>query len=174
MAKKSARRLVIDADVASSAGTSERPDSRACRQFLKTVLDVGHHVVRTPKINREWCDHSSKYSMTWLRLMYQKKRYVHYDDAGPNKSLRKRILKTVPCDQRQAAAKDVHLIEAARYPDHLIASGDKKARRIFRSASESVHELKQIVWVNPKLPKDDPICWLRNGAPSEAHRQLGA
>ena len=172
MTKKHPRRLVIDADVARSAGTSEHPVSSACRQFLETVLDVGHHVVITPKIYREWRDHSSKYSMTWLRRMYDK-RYVHDDDAGPNKSLRKRILKTVPCDQRQAAAKDVHLIEAALYSDHLIASGDKKARRIFRSASKSVHKLKPIVWVNPKL-EDDPICWLRNDAPSEAHRQLGA
>ena len=173
MAKKHPRRLVIDADVASSASTSEYPDSSGCRQFLKTVLDVGHHVVITPKINREWRNHSSKYSMTWLRMMYEKG-YVQDDDKGPNKSLRKRIEKTVPCDQRKAAAKDVHLIEAALDTDHLVASGDKQARRIFRCAAKSVCELKRIVWVNPKLPTDNAVCWLRDGAQSQKHRKLGA
>ena len=172
MAKKHPRRLVIDADVARSAGTSEDLVSSACRLFLEIVRDVGHHVVMTRAIMEEWSTHLSRFSRKWLTQMHGKKQ-VYDDDVGPDKILRKRIAKTVPRNQRQAAAKDVHLIEAARGTDCLVASRDKKARGIFRSASKSVRELKPIVWVNPTLPADDPICWLRNGAQAEARRQLG-
>ena len=54
MAKQRPRRLVIDADVAHSAGESEHPISSACRKFLDTVLSVGHHVVMSEAIQEEW------------------------------------------------------------------------------------------------------------------------
>ena len=174
MAKKNPRRLVIDADVARSAGTSEHPVSVACRQFLETVRDVRYQVVMTKAILQEWRRHKSEFSEEWLTQMSGEGRGVSLHDAERDKDLRRRITAAIPSDCQHAAEKDVHLIEAALNTDHLVASGDGQARRIFRSASESVRELKPIVWVNPKLSADDPICWLRNGARSEAHRQLGA
>ena len=173
MAKKPPRRLVIDADVARSAGTSDHPVSVACRQFLETVRDVRHHVVMTKTILDEWRRHQSGLSDEWLAQMYANGR-VHSHDAEHDEGLRRRIAAAVPDNRQQAAEKDVHLIEAALGTDRLVASQDERARGIFRSASESVHELKPIVWVNPKLPAGDAIRWLRNGAPSEAHRRLGA
>lgn len=174
MAKKHPRRLVIDADVVGSATTSDHPVSSACRHFLETVLDVGHHVVITTTLLQEWRRHRSWYSVRWLTQMYGKQ-HVHRHDAEHDENLRRRIASAVPEDRdRKAAEKDVHLIEAALGTDRLVASQDKRARGIFREASRGVRELKQIVWVNPTLPADDPIRWLRNGAPSEAHRQLGA
>ena len=136
-------------------------------------MAVGHYVVMTKTILQEWRLHRSRYSRKWLTRMHGKKR-VHGDDAPRAEKLRTRIVSAVPDNRKQAAEKDVHLIEAALGTDRLVASGDETARGIFRSASESVHELKPIVWVNPTLPSDDPIGWLGNGAPSEAHRQLGA
>ena len=105
--------------------------------------------------------------------MHGKKR-VHGDDAPRAEKLRTRIASAVPDNRMQAAEKDVHLIEAALGTDRLVASQDERARGIFREASRGVRELKPIVWVNPTLSADDPIGWLRNGARSEAHRQLGA
>ena len=173
MTKKHSRRLVIDADVARSAGTSEDRVSVACRRFLETVRDVRYRVVMTKAIRHEWDCHRSGLSAEWLAQM-QANRRVCSHDAEDYEDLRGRIAASVSDNRQQAAAKDVHLIEAALGTDRLVASRDERARRIFRCASESVHELKPIVWVNPTLPADDPIGWLRNGAPSEAHRQLGA
>ena len=182
MAKKHRRRLVIDANVARSAGnrhppprsaTSAQAVSVACHQFLNTVRDVGYHVVMTTAIRQEWLRHRSNFSATWLIQMYGR-RQVHRHDAEHDEDLRRRIAASVSDNCQQAAEKDVHLIEAALGTDRLVASQDEKARGIFRYASQSVRELKAIVWVNPTLPADDPIGWLRNGAQSEARRRLGS
>ena len=103
------------------------------------------------------------------------KRHVHRHDAEHDENLRRRVVSAVPeARDRKAAEMDVHLIEAALGTDRLVASQDERARGIFREASRGVRELKPIIWVNPTLSADDPIGWLRNGARSEAHRQLGA
>ena len=169
---ESADRKLIDANVVRSAGDAPHDSSRSCRRFLETVLGVGHHVVMNSDIWAEWRSHLSRYSMVWYRMMEEEDR-VHSDDAVPDERLRKQIGDAVP-DRRQAAEKDVHLIEAALRTDSLVASQDERARRIFRDASGSVRELRPIVWVNPTRPADDPIRWLEGGAPFEAWRRLGA
>ena len=172
MAKQRPRRLVIDADVASSAGVSEHPISSACRKFLETVLSIGHHVVMSEAIQEEWGRHRSRYSLKWLTRMYGKKQ-VDRNEIEPDKDLRERIDMAVTPKQKAIVAKDVHLIEAAIATDRLVASQDERARRAFGNASANVSELKQIVWVNPTQDEEKPIDWLRDGAKTEAHRQLG-
>ena len=125
----------------------------------------------TTAIRQEWLRHQSYFSATWLTQMYRK-RQVHRHDAEHDEDLRRRIAASVSDNRQHAAEKDVHLIEAALGTDRLVASQDERARGTFREASRRVRELKQIVWVNPTLPADDPIGWLRNGARSEARRQL--
>ena len=171
MAKQPPRRLVIDADVAISGGETEHPISSACRKFLETMLEVGHHVVMSDGIKKEW-RHISKYSRRWRRQMYGR-RLVIQIKVDEDAILRGRIDAAVLLDQRDTVAKDVHLIEAAIATDRLVASQDERARRAFRNASTRVGELRQIVWVNPSRNDEKPIDWLRDGAKTEAHRQLG-
>ena len=173
MAKKPPRRLVIDADVARSAGLSEHPISSACREFLATVLSIGHHVVMSEAIQEEWGRHRSIYSLKWLTRMYGKKQ-VDRNKIEPDEDLRERIDMAVIPNHKAIVAKDVHLIEAAIATDRLITSRDERARRAFGNASANVSELKQIVWVNPTQDDEKPTDWLRDGAKTEAHRQLGA
>lgn len=172
MAKRHARKLVIDADVGRSAGESEHPVSRACRLFLEAVRRVGHHVVMTTEIRDEWCRHQSGFSRKWLIRMVGG-RSVHWCKAPRDDNLRSRIASAIAVDRQPAAEKDAHLIEAALSTDRLVASRDETARGIFRDASGSVRELRPITWVNPTLPADGPIRWLEGGAPSEAWRRLG-
>ena len=173
MAKQRPRRLVIDADVAHSAGESEHPISSACRKFLDTVLSVGHHVVMSEAIQEEWRRHRSRYSLKWLTRMSARRR-VDRNKIERDEDLRERIDEVVPPEQKEDVDKDVHLIEAAVATDRLVASQDERARGAFGNASANVGELKQIVWVNPTQADEKPIDWLRNGAKAEVHRQLGA
>lgn len=172
MAKIQPRQLVIDADVACSS--SEKPDtiSSACQRFLKTVLEVRHHVVMTDTIRKEWRHHRSGFSRKWLTQMYGG-RLVKWIEVDEDETLRERIGAALHWDQRETAEKDAHLIEAAIATDRLVASQDQQARRLFGCASVAVGQLRQIVWVNPTKPDETPIEWLRNGAKAEAHRQLG-
>ena len=174
MANQGSRRLVIDADVVHSAGETEHPISSACRRFLETVLDVGHHVVMTDAILAEWHDHMSRYSRRWRRQMYGRRRVYRIEkDNECDNDLRSRIDQAVHRDQRAIVAKDVHLIEAAIATDRLVTSKDESARGVFKGASDEVVDLQQIVWVNPTKGEETPIDWLRNGAKAEAHRMLG-
>ena len=173
MAKVPRRRLVIDADIARSAGESEHPISSACRRFLETMLNVGHHFVMTDAIKREWRRHISRYSRKWRTQMYGR-RLVIKTEIDEDETLRERIDAAVHWDQTETVDKDVHLIEAAIATDRLITSRDETARKIFRNASDEVRQLRHIVWVNPTQPDEKPIHWLRNGAKAEEHRQLGA
>lgn len=166
------RQLVIDADVARSAGESIHPISSACRRFLGTMLEVRHHVVMTDTIRKEWRHHRSGFSRKWLTQMYGG-RLVKRIEVDKDETLRERIGAALLWDQREAAEKDAHLIEAAIATDRLVTSRDEKARRLFGSASVAVGQLRQIVWVNPTKADERPIEWLENGARAEAHRQLG-
>ena len=172
MAKIQPRQLVIDADVACSS--SEKPDTipSACRGFLKTVLEVRHHVVMTDTISKEWHNHKSIYSRKWRKEMYARK-LVKSIKVDEDETLREKIAAALHWDHREAAEKDAHLIEAAIATDRLVTSRDEKVRRLFGSASVAVGQLRQIVWVNPTKADEKPIDWLRNGARAEAHRQLG-
>ena len=175
MANQGSRRLVIDADVVHSAGETEHPVSSACRRFLESVLDVGHHVVITDAILAEWHDHMSRYSRRWRRRMYGRRRvYRIENDKERDNNLRQRIDRALPQNQRKLAAKDVHLIEAAIVTDRLVTSNDERVRGAYRGVANEVEELKQIVWVNPTKDEETPIEWLQNGARAEVHRMLGA
>ena len=173
MAKQSPRRLVIDANIAHSAGESVHPVSSACRRFLETMLNVGHQVVMTNAIKREWHRHISTYSRRWCRQMYGR-RLVIKIEIGKDETLRERIHMAVHSDQRETVDKDAHLIEAAIATDRLVTSRDEAARTVFGNASDDVRELRNIVWVNPTQADEKPIEWLGNGAMAEEHRQLGA
>ncbi len=173
MANQGSRRLVIDADVVHSAGETEHPISSACRKFLETVLDARHCVVMTDAILEEWRRHMSRYSRRWRRRMYGR-RLVIQIEVNEDEILRGRIGAAVHRDQKAIVAKDVHLIEAAIATDRLVTSKDESARKAFNDASDGVVELKQIVWINPICVDVEPIKWLKNGAPDEKHRRLGA
>ena len=179
MAKRRSRRLVIDTDVVYSAGESEHPTASASRNFLETVLDVGHCVVMTDAIRAEWDRNIIKrkseysYSRKWFTRMTDQEKVVEIDGER-DEMLRKKIDASVPPEQRNLAAKDVHLIEAAIETDRLVTSNDEKVRSSYENVANKVEELKQIVWVNPTQDEEKPIDWLQNGARAEVHRMLGA
>lgn len=172
MAKRP-RRLVIDADVVRSAGESENPTSSACRKFLAAVLNVGHHVVMTQAIREEWRPHMSNYSRKWQTRMWGRRRVASIEGER-DEPLRARIDGVVTRSQKVVVAKDIHLIEAAVTTDQLVTSRDEGARKAFGDAAAVMHELRQVVWVNPTRDDENPIDWLRNGTQAEASRRLGA
>lgn len=173
MAKRRISRLVIDADVARSAGTSEHPVASSSRAFLDTALECGYDVVMTEAIRDEWRCHQSTYSRKWLTRMYGR-RQVHHASVKDDRDLRARLANVTPDAQRSIAERDVHLIEAAMATDRAVSSGDERARSVFRAASKHLPELNSIVWVNPARCLPRVLAWLRDGAPTDAHLLLRA
>ena len=75
----------------------------------------------------------------------------------------------------EALRKDFHLLQAALATDQTIISLDETVRGFFTRASQQVSEIQNVIWINPnRTAEEQPITWLRNGAPPEAHRCLSA
>jgi hypothetical protein len=176
MATNISRRLVIDASVARSAGGENAvfPTSKHCRDFLKAVLDICHHVVLTPEIREEWHKHRSGYARRWLVSMFARKK-AELSESVENKELRNKIdIAAKDEKSKTAMLKDVLLLEAALASDETVVSLDETVRGLFTELASNLGEIGNVIWVNPDLKEEEPLLWLENGAKPEKHRRLGA
>lgn len=167
--------LVIDTDIASSAGGENAQDTRSkqCRDVLMMVRNAGHAVVVTEMISEEWRRHQSSFTKTWLRSMYAKRKVCQLD-VLVNEELRDKVEQVAAEEKkRNAMLKDVHLIEAALEVDKTVISMDETVRSYFHEVAQKVVVVKQIVWVNPCKENEGCLEWLQNGAERERERMLG-
>jgi hypothetical protein len=174
MAKVRPRRLVIDTDVCSKAGDRSGGDSLACLEFLTAVRQTGHSTVMTPALWDEWNRRRSRWAYIWLKSMYAARRVVELDLA-PDAAVRAAVERGAP--ERSIAdilLKDCHLIEAALATDRRVVSGEKRSRYHFGQLAARMKSLREVCWVNPTIADEQPLDWLRRGAPLDRHRLLGA
>ncbi len=168
------RRIVIDADILRSAGLA-RSDSEtavACRSFLECVKESRHYVTLSPEILAEWRRHTSVYAATWLVEMRSRRR-IHFVEPEGDGGCRVQLEELVADEyQMHRMDKDMHLVEAALISDRLIASRDESVRSDFRMFACDIRALSTLTWVNPCVPEDEAMDWLKAGAPSERHRFL--
>jgi len=176
MTTKSSRRLVIDASVARSSGGEDAvfPTSKNCRDFLKAVLEICHHVVLTPEIREEWHKHKSNFARRWLVSMFARKK-AGLIDSVEDQVLRGKIDRASQSEKARAAMlKDVHLLEAALMTDEIVVALDEKVRSLFIEAAISVGEIRNVVWINPDRADEAPLPWLEGGAKLDKKKCLGA
>ena len=180
MAIKNPRILVVDADIAQATGGKNaiHPTPVRCREFLREIYKLGHKVIFTDDILAEWKKHQSQYAQDWYLEMSTSGKIHRIKGDSRDTDLREAILEIIEEDARHIVEKDLHLIDAAKLADEIVASMDKVMRNHLRRAAIKIDALKTIVWVNPKPPeKEDEedekcIIWLREGAHSEEIRCL--
>jgi hypothetical protein len=168
------KRLVIDADVLRASGGEKatHPRAKGCRDFLQEVLSLCHRVVMTPEIGKEWRKHRSDFVREWRFSMEARKKVCRVEPPA-NEVLLDKIEKTATNEKAlEDMQKDFHLLEAAMATDQTVISLEKTVRKHFTQAAQRVGEIRDIVWVNPERTEEQPLPWLRDGAPPEAHRQL--
>ena len=175
---KRSKRLVIDASVARAAGgeDTDSPTAKYCRDFLKAVLKICHHVVMSPEISEEWKRHQSRFTRGW-RVAMEARKKVYYIEAAFHPGLHEKIERVLPLVKKsefEAMRKDFLLIEAALVTDKIVVSRDDTVRRLFSLAAPSVGELRSIAWVNPEKEEETLIPWLEKGAKSERERLLSS
>jgi hypothetical protein len=165
---------VIDASIGRAAGDKSEGTSFHCRGFLAAVLEVGHAAVMNDDLLAEWHRHRSRFARTWLRRMYGSHKVVVVE-LPPDEQLRTQIGRAAPGESILAIMlKDCHLIEAALATDRRVAALDDRVRHHFGRASTHVRSLRRVCWVNPAVVDERPLEWLRQNAPLERHRLLGA
>ncbi len=170
---RGSRRIVIDTSIARSAGKTEHPISRSCREFLEQVLNICHHVVMTPDIRKEWKKHSSRFTATWLASMTSRKKVCVVLPTADVSVVEK--LKKAQVAQKDEAVilKDVFLVEAALATDSAVASLDEEVRSLRKACTSQWGRIKGVAWVNPSKVDDRPLAWLSSGALPEKERLLG-
>ena len=170
-----ARDLIVDASVARAAGGEEAtyPTSKNCRDFLRAFLGSPHRTVMSPPINEEWNKHQSSFARTWLVSIIARKR-VRRIAPSERQDLREHLL-SVAAHQKacDAMLKDVHLLEAALVTDKTVIALDEVVRGLFRGTTQTIGELRPIIWINPDKAEEEPILWLEEGAEAEKRRMLG-
>jgi hypothetical protein len=139
---------------------------------MEIAAERGYAMVWTEAIAEEWSRHASPFAIRWRVQMASSQRIIEVDDARDDE-LREAI-------QQAAAAmeaggimqKDTHLVEAALATERTVTSRDDRARGWFAKTSGRNARLAKIVWVNPDMPEETPIEWLRGGAKLERTRTL--
>ena len=95
-------------------------------------------------------------------------------EVDADETLRKQLEKAAASEkQKEAMLKDAHLIEAARVADLRVVALDDVVRGHFREVARSVPRLRDVCWVNPDKQDEEPLEWLRAGAPADPFRRLG-
>ncbi|EHJ47892.1 hypothetical protein DFW101_1885 [Solidesulfovibrio carbinoliphilus subsp. oakridgensis] len=172
MGNKISKAIVIDASVAQSAGGTDHPVSRLCREFLEAVLVICHRMAANPELLAEWNKHRSRFSSTWLTAMVRKGKLVRLPEAG-NKELWS-AFGGGDCPEKdyRNISKDLHLIDAAMQTDGRVASLDEAVRGSLRNCLEQQPEIGKIAWVNPANEAEKAVEWLQTGALAERPRLL--
>jgi hypothetical protein len=176
---KNPKLLVIDADIAQSAGGEDAiyPVPKQCRDFLAEVLKTGHRMVMTPALYSEWKEHESNFTRSWRTQMVSRKQVQRFGYAGndiTDEDLRNDIEQHAPNPGAcQYMLDDVHLVEAALAAGQRVASRDERVRGHFSRVSQQIIKLRPIVWVNPSIPEETCIKWLKQNAPPDDERKLG-
>lgn len=168
-----AKTIIVDACVATNAGSVEPPASVSirARAFLEDMREFDHKLGLTTQLEREWKDHAGRFALRWWRTM-RVKRHVVFVATHHQTASRRRTLQTSNSANKKAAMeKDWHLIEAALCADRTVASSDATVRRLFARAALAIAQLQPIVWVNPST--EDLTAWLQADAPPDAEKQLG-
>lgn len=101
-------------------------------------------MVQTPRLEEEWDNHASDYSLDWLVQMESRRRVVHAaeePETGIHGALRKLV---VTPEVLTIMLKDCHLLEAALAADRVVAFKDEKAYAHFYRASASIKTKRQI------------------------------
>ena len=127
------------------------------------------------ELKDEWSKHRSNYSHQWLSNMIAKKKMVPIDLADvSHASLKRRIAGVVSDDaQLPAIYKDLHLVQAGLTTDRIVASWDNNAKQDFSGLCGSIHELRDLVWVNPATDAELSD-WLESGADFDESRTLAS
>lgn len=153
--------VVVDADVARSAGLAEHPISKSSRNLLRDIAESNLHIAFCPILLAEWKKHKSLMSTRWLSSMIARKKFhcstplmqAHIEIKNANLS-----------DKDQAIAqKDAHVVDIAISTGNFIASNDKIARGVFISVANNTNLLDRLMWIVPTEINDQLIDILKNG-----------
>jgi hypothetical protein len=167
-------RLVVDANIAQSAGTSNVPESIYSRECLNAVRDSGHVAVFCQQLLDEWGEHASLVSRRWWKSMAARRRIERFEGEQFAILQDRACACLVEEKRRVALEKDFHLVRAALATDRSILSNETEFPKLLAMAAASISPLAAIVYGNPAIEEEACVEWIKAGAMPAAARMIGA
>ncbi len=167
-------RLVIDANIAQSAGSSNDPESLNSRECLNAVLEHEHIAVFGQPLRDEWREHSSLHSRRWWRSMMARKRVEFQDGAEFAVHLESSCACLEHDRWKQDLRKDFHLVQSALASGQTILSNEREFPKYVSIACVTVRILSGLYYANPSLEGESCIQWIQAGAQNETGRRIEA
>lgn len=167
-------RLVVDASIAQSAGTSDVPESLYCRECLNAVRDSGHIAVFSDQLLSEWHEHASSLSRRWRKSMVARRRIERAEGEEFGELLNRACACLAKNKWREAFVKDFHMVRAALATDRTILSKETEFPKLLAIAASSIRVFSTIVYGNPAIDGDDCVAWIASGAKPEETRRIDA
>lgn len=165
-------RLVIDANVAHSAGSSDVPVSLYSRECMNAVLEHDHVAVFGIKLLEEWREHASLHSRRWWRSMAARRRI----ESAEGDEFAVHCEPACACLEHEGwkddLRKDYHLVQSALATDRTILSLEVRFPRYLAIACDRVRILGTLFYGNPALEGDVCIQWIKAGASVERDRSI--
>jgi hypothetical protein len=173
MSRKNGLRLVIDTNIAHSAGAGEVPASRYSRSSLDAVLEGDYVAVFNQSLRNELKDHhSSRFFRIWWRSMAAQKRIEDKEGDEFVHHLDRACACLEKASSKDALRKDFHLIQSALATGKTILSNEKNFPRFVAAACCTVLELSTLYYANPAAEGDRCIEWIKAGADKNVDRRI--
>lgn len=164
--------LVVDANIAQSAGTSDVPVSYYSRECLNAIRDSGHVAVFCERLLVEWSEHASLASRRWWKSMTARKRIERREGMEFAQLLDRSCACLEHESRRDDLRKDFHLVQSALASDQTILSNERNFPLLVANACAKVRELTRLYFANPALEGEPCILWIKAGAEKEADRRI--
>lgn len=170
----SARAVVVDANIARSAGPSLRWPAPECLAVLEAICDASLRVPVSDALAAEWSKHGSKWFQKWRANMHNRRRITACPDPHLDE-YRGRLRRAAP-HAAEAVEKDAHLVSLAIQETAAVLSADETMRKLLADIAreKAWHELGIVEWANPTLVAEVVLQWIVQGLPAEPARQLRA
>ena len=165
-------RLVIDANIALSAGSSDVPMSLYSRKCLMAVRDREHVAVFSQQLLEEWKEHASLVSRRWWKSMAARRRIekVEGEEFAPHLD---RACACLSEDKwKEDLRKDFHLVRAALAADQTILSNESNFPEYLAIAAHTVNVLSALYYGNPATEGEPCIEWVQAGAHPIGNRRI--
>ncbi len=178
---KTSKLLVVDASILHAAGGEQatHPTPTRARDTLMAILQICHRVCETPELRDERRRHQSRYARLWFTKMLGKKKIVWLESHDCSAMMAE--VTSYPMigePEKQAIAKDIHLIAAARAADKIVLSLDDRVaaylRRICQNVATTTNTVAgDILWMNPVEDHAAAQDWLSEAIPARLNWRLG-
>jgi hypothetical protein len=172
MTRKNRKMLVIDANIARSAGTTEVPSSFYSRACLDAVLKAEYVAVFSHALEQEWNKHASLYSRQWRASMVARRRIESVEGREFAHLLDRACSCLARIAWQDALRKDFHLVQSALATGQILLSNETNLPSHLKASCEAVTEFRKLFFANPEIEQGDCITWIVAGAKKETKRRI--